>query len=385
MQRGIYTLLIFTLALSCSYCGGGAGSGGEKAGPAAMEHIAKSKQVRIALDAVNLPFEWGEGTGVQGFDVDIGNEICKDIGYDAKWVKIPFERLFEILKNGEAELVISAISITEARKKDFAFSEPYFDSSNTIAKRKDNEAIKDLASLSGKKVGVQSSTTGHKFAETQKTASNITIVKFATLDDALGGLNRGEVDAVIGDEPILTYSMYKSFGNLMTTGTRLTSEQYGVMLRKEETELLAKVNGTISRMKKSGDLEALRKKWFHNVMEETSAQREAIKKKEGLKELPKAVAFNFVRAPGSSFKMSRLDGFQIRLVGTNGTYPSSPIETDGPRGSCKIGKAVPPGQYQFSMPQFQLNTTLTIPKTDARSVTFDLTGIGGGGIQITMR
>ena len=385
MRRPLYTLLILTLALSGSYCSGGSGGGAEKAGPTAMAHIAKSKQVRIALDAVNLPFEWGEGTGVQGFDVDIGLEIGKDIGHDIKWVKMPFERLFEILKNGEAELVISAISITPERQKEFAFSEPYFDSSNTIAKRKTNEAIKDLASLSGKKVGVQSSTTGHKFTETQKTASNVTIVKYTTLDDALGGLNRGEVDAVIGDEPILTYSMYKSFPNLMTTGTRLTSEQYGVMLRKEEKELLEKVNNTISRLKKSGELEKLRQKWFQNVMEETSQAREALKKKEGLKELPKTVSFNFVRAPGSSFNMSRLDGFTIRLVGANGTYASSPILTDGPRGSCRIGKAVPPGQYQFSMPQFQLNTTLTIPKTDARSVTFDLTGIGGGGLSITMR
>ncbi len=149
--------------------------------------MAKNKMVRIATDAVNLPFEFGAGTGVQGFDVDIGTEIGKDLGYEVRWVKIPFERIFDILKNGEAELVLSAISITPERKKEFAFSEPYFDSGNTIARRLDKPEIKDLASLSGRKVGVQNLSTGSMFMETQKTAANVTIVKFQTLDDALGG------------------------------------------------------------------------------------------------------------------------------------------------------------------------------------------------------
>jgi len=342
--------------------------------------MKKNKMVRIATDAVNLPFEFGAGTGVQGFDVDVGTEIGKDLGFEVKWVKIPFERIFDILRNGEAELIISAISITPERKKEFAFSEPYFNSGNTIAKRRDKGDIRDLASLARKKVGVQSGTTGATFMETQKVATGITLTKYPTLDDALGALNRTEIDAVVGDEPILTYSIYKSFNNLVTLGTHLTEEQYGVVVRKSDVDLLASVNKTVERLKKSGEIEALRKKWFQNVIEDVGKQREQMQRDEALKDAPKDVVFNFIKT-GGSFNMDRLDGFQIVLAGAQ-SYQSTPILTSGNRGSCRLS-AVPPGEYRLSMSIFRLNTTVNVPKISARQITFDMSI--GAGITITQK
>jgi ABC-type amino acid transport substrate-binding protein len=365
LRTATYSLLIVSIALSLVGCGG---NGPEEHD--AMAAVEKNKFVRIATDAVNLPFEFGAGTGVQGLDVDIGNEIGKDLGYEVRWVKSSFDRLFEILKNGETELVLSAISITEDRKKELAFSEPYYDSGNTIAKRRDKPEIKDLAGLAGKKVGVQSGATGHKFMTSQTTASNVTIVPFKTLDDALGALNRTEVDAVVGDEPILTYSIYKSFSQLIPLlGTRLTEEQYAVVARKNDKELLAKVNATIARLKKSGELEALRQKWFQTVFEDTTADLKKMSDDEKMKEAPKDIQFNFVKT-GGAFRMDRLDGFQIVLAGTQ-SYQSSPIMTDGNRGSCRIS-SVPPGEYRLNMSIFKLNTTVKVPKSPARQITFDM-------------
>jgi ABC-type amino acid transport substrate-binding protein len=363
LRTAKYILLIAALGLGIIGCGGG------KEGPDAQASMKKNKMVRIATDAVNLPFEFGAGTGVQGFDVDIGTEIGKDLGYEVKWIKMPFERVFDILKNGEVELVISAISITPERKKEFAFSEPYFDSGNTIARRLDKTEIKDLASLAGKKVGVQSLTTGNKFMETQKTAANVTIMKFQTLDDALGALNRTEVDAVVGDEPILTYSIYKSFPNLVPTGAHLTQEQYGVVVRKAEKELLTKVNETITRLRKSGELDALRNKWFQNVMQEVQAQRDKLAQQEAMKDAPKDVTFNFIKT-GGSWNMERLDGYQVVLQGAQ-SFQSTPILTNGPRGSCKIS-GVGPGDYRLNISIFKLSTEVKIPRIAARAITFDV-------------
>jgi ABC-type amino acid transport substrate-binding protein len=343
--------------------------------------MKKYKAVRILTDAVNLPFEFGAGTGVQGFDVDIGNEIGKDLGYEVKWVKAPFERLFEILKNGEAELIISSISITPDRKKEFAMSESYFDSGNTIARRKDKTDIKDLASLSGKKVGVQSSTTGDKFMASQKSATGVNVVKFPTLDDALGALNRAEIEAVVGDEPILTYSIYKSFPYLMTIGIHLTDEKYAVVTRKNEKEIITKINETIERLKKSGEIEALKKKWFQNVMEEAIKDREGLQREQMLKEAPKDITFNFVKTSGN-FNMDRLDGFVLVLAGDKSSYQSTPILTNGNHGSCKLS-AVSPGEYRLSMAIFKLNTTVKIPKSPTRSIVFEMNI--GAGITITQK
>ncbi len=362
MRIAKYTLLIAGLVFGLLGCGG-------KEGPDAFKSMQKNKMVRIATDAVNMPFEWGADTGVQGFDVDIGNEIAKDLGYEVKWIKSPFDRLFEILKNGEVELVISAIPVSTDRKAEFVFSEPYFDSVLAIAKRKDKPEVKSLATLAGKKVGVQSGTAGEKFASSQKTAEGVSIVRFPTFDDALGALNRTELDAVIGDESILTYSIYKSFPNLTTIGVRLDEEKFAVVTRKAEKELIAKVNKTIERLKKSGEIDALKKKWFQNVMEEAQKQREDAAKEELLKESPKDVTFNFIKTSGN-FNMDRLDGYQVVLAGAQ-SYQSSPILTSGTRGSCKLS-AVPPGEYKLSMSIFKLNTTVKIPKSPARAITFEM-------------
>ena len=156
-----------------------------------MAAMKKTRQVRISTDAPRLPFEYGLDTGVQGFDIDIGDEIAKDLNIEARWIKISgYNHLFEVLKNGETEMVISTVTPNPDLEKDFAFSQPYFFSRDGIARRKDNPAIKDLSSLSGKAVGVGEGRPGDLFMATQQTATNVKIVKYHYLDEAPGALNQ---------------------------------------------------------------------------------------------------------------------------------------------------------------------------------------------------
>ena len=215
----------------------------------------------------------------------------------------------------------------------------------------------------------------------QKSAAGVTVVKFPTLDDALGALNRAEIEAVIGDEPILTYSIYKSFPYLMTIGIHLTEEKYAVVTRKTEKEIVAKVNETIERLKKSGEIAALKKKWFQNVMEEAEQNRKDAQREQLLKEAPKDITFNFVKTSGN-FNMDRLDGFVLVLAGDKSSYQSTPILTNGNHGSCKL-TAVPPGEYHLSMTIFRLNTTVKIPKSATKSIVFEMNI--GAGITITQK
>jgi arginine/lysine/histidine/glutamine transport system substrate-binding and permease protein len=372
-----YTLLILGISMACIACGG------KQEGPDASASMKKYKAVRIATDAVNIPFEFGSGTGVQGLDVDIGEAIGKELGYEVKWVKIPYERLLEILQNGEAELVISAVAVTPELQKDFAFSKSYFEDSNTIAHRRDRPEIKDLASLAGKKVGVQTARTGDKFMATQKVASNVSVVKFKTMDDALGALNRMEIDAVVGDDHIMTYSIWKSYSMLITTGSRLTSEKYAVVVRKGEKRLLATVNETLDKMKKEGALDALPKKWFQDVMEQSNAAIAKYNEDEILKATPKMVTCNILKTAGA-WNMSRLDGYTLVLVGSAGTFASEPILTEGMKGNCKFKTAIPPGEYKLNMTILKMTTVVNIPKVPKNALTLDM-NIGASGVTINSR
>ena len=107
MRSAKYLLLMIGVLLALAGCGEK-----KKEVKSAAESMEKNRVVRIVTDAVNAPFEYGSGTGVQGFDVDLGNEIAKDLGIEVKWFKVNgYERLFELLKNGEAEIMLSSIAV----------------------------------------------------------------------------------------------------------------------------------------------------------------------------------------------------------------------------------------------------------------------------------
>jgi ABC-type amino acid transport substrate-binding protein len=377
------SLLLASLALVFIQCGE------KKVTHDAMAAIAKNKMVRIATDPVNLPFEFGLGTDVQGFDVDLGAEIAKDIGQPVKWIKVSYDRIFEVLKEGGVEMVISTVAITDEIKKDLVFSEAYFDSSNTIARRRDNQAIKDLASLSGKPVGVQAGRTGDFFMATQKTATGTKLSKFKTLDDALGALNRGELDAVVGDKPIITYSIYKSYAtNLITTGVELLPIQYGVVLRQNDTVLLGKVNDTIARLKSAGALEGNRQKWLQDVMKITADERDALAKEELLKQAPKSITVNFVKEAGNTVvRLDRLEGFDAQLAGPGGSFKSTPIIVDEAlvRGSCKFATPIPAGEYTITLSRISLKAPLTVEKKAVTAMTLVVTFTSKNGMEMVWK
>ncbi|HYK87418.1 MAG TPA: hypothetical protein VE398_01515, partial [Acidobacteriota bacterium] len=118
-------------------------------------------------------------------------------------------------------------------------------------------------------------------------------------------------------------------------------------------------------------LDELRKKWFQNVMELVANQRKKNQQEEELKDAPKAVAFGIVKT-GGNFNLDRLDGFQLVLVGSGGTFQSTPILTDGNRGNCKFNNPIPPGKYSLNMSILKMTTEVTIPKIPARSITLDM-------------
>jgi ABC-type amino acid transport substrate-binding protein len=365
------SLLIAGLALMCASCGD------TKKVPDAYASMAKNKMVRIATNPFNVPFETAAGTGVEGYDIDLGEAIAKDLNYPSKWIQwAQFEKLFELLKNGEVEMIISSVATTDDRKKDFAFSDPYFDSSNTIARRRDNLAIKDLASLAGKKVGVMGYRTAEAFMEQQKTAANVTLTKFTTLDEALGALNRGELDAVVGDKPIMTFSIAKNYStNLITTDVELNHYQYAVVVRPEETKLLASINATIRRLKESDQLQVEYDKWFGSVLKEASQDIAKIEEQEKLKNSPKTLSVVLIKEAGNQVRLDRLDGFNATLKGANGTFTSTAINTNeaGDRGNCRFPGAIPPGEYVFSLTRIGVSQAITIEKKPVTALTVTLT------------
>ena len=254
-----------------------------------------AERLIILTDPVNAPFEYGDGTGVQGFEVDIGNEIAKNVGKQARWVKAPrpgypqnrlklvvdsllgqppadgslseYDLLFEMLKKGDADILISAIAVDRARSADIEFSKPYFATGDVIAHQRGRFDIRGLADLSGRKVGVAAGRPGDTFMSGQRTAHGVVLTRYATLDDAMGALNRKELDAVVGDAPLVIYGIVKSFHNTSALPLVINRYQYAAAVQKGKTNLLAKINATLDELRSSGALAKIDQKWIGSLRE----------------------------------------------------------------------------------------------------------------------
>lgn len=371
-KYSLLVLVVFAIALVANGCNSSSKT-------AAWKMIEKHKSVRIGTDPANIPFEYGSGTEVQGLEVEIGNEIVKDINQldmakeigplETMWVKYSgYNKVFDVLAAGEVEFIISTIAVDPNRTDKFAFSKPFYDSGDAIAYRMLDKPIENLESLSGKKVGVATGRPSDMFMAAQK---GVSLVKFENIDLALAALNRIELDAVVGDRPIMTYSTFESFQNVTIAPASFNNYKYAAVVRKDETELLDSINKTIDRMISSGQIEQLKQTWYQKKADEFEKNRGEWIKKEAQKKAPKPVSV-YIKKSQSNFKMDRLDGFQLVLQGPAGRFTSSHIETNGNSGSCSFGP-IPPGVYTLDMSKIlQTVARVEIQEKAVKSLTMSI-------------
>jgi polar amino acid transport system substrate-binding protein len=349
---------------------------GKKAVPSAEETMTKKKQVTIVTYAVNAPFEFGEGTGVQGYGAEIATQIAKELNFPINWAKTElrkgYSHSFDVVKEGGGEILISCAVVDPKKEAIFDFSKPYYETGDVIAYQRSEFGVKDLASLAGKKVGVAEGRPGDDFMATQKTAANVTIKKYPTMDDALGALNRTEVDAVVGDEMLINYSSVKSYPNTNVLPQLINKYAYVAAVRKGETELLKKINTVIDRMKNSGDLAKLETSLkFAEIKEQALNRKAGDEKNDQLIKSPKTISVTINKLSGS-WEMDRLDGFVFVLEGAAGRYQSTPILTEGNRGNCKFVTPVPPGDYRLNISILKLVANVPVPALPKTALSMEL-------------
>ncbi|MEB3314230.1 MAG: transporter substrate-binding domain-containing protein, partial [Cyanobacteriota bacterium] len=145
------------------------------------------------------PFVYFNSEGqLVGFDVELMQEIGRRLNLQVDFAYIPFDGLFATLEAETADAAINSITITAQRDEAVDFSRPYFKSGLAIAVRSDDSRINALQDLQGKKIAVKLGTTG---ADLAGQVPNTQLVTFDSAEKALLDLEKGNVDAVIKDEP----------------------------------------------------------------------------------------------------------------------------------------------------------------------------------------
>jgi polar amino acid transport system substrate-binding protein len=206
------------------------------------------------------PFEFEQDKKVIGFDVDLVDLVAKDLKVTQEVIDTPFDGIQSgaDLNSGKCDLAAAGMTITDTRKQNFDFSDPYFDATQALVAKK-GSGINDLDKLKGKKLAVQNGTTGQEYAT--KNAPGVSLVVFEDLGLLLNAVETGAADAGINDNGVL-YDWVKKKTDYEVSKEFATGEQYGMGVRKGNTELLKKINEQLAKAKSSGDYDKIYEKWF---------------------------------------------------------------------------------------------------------------------------
>jgi polar amino acid transport system substrate-binding protein len=258
-------LPVMALALTAAGCAqkidsGGTPQSGTNGAPSVQ--LIESGKVKVCTHLPYKPFQFSQGDKTIGFDVDLVDLIAKDLGVTQEIVDTPFEgsQSGEDLNTRKCDLVAAGMTITDVRKKNLDFSDPYFDATQVLLVKK-GSAVKTLADLKGKKIGVQQATTGEEYATKNKDANGYDTVQFEDLALELTAVKTGQVAAAINDNGVVLDFVKDNSDTEVTTEFQ-TGEQYGIGVRKGNTALLAKVNEVLAKAKSSGEYAKIYEKWF---------------------------------------------------------------------------------------------------------------------------
>jgi polar amino acid transport system substrate-binding protein len=222
---------------------------------------SERKTLRIGTDATYPPFETiNPETGKpDGFDIDLITAVCDMNGWQPQFVVTPFDGIIPGLRSKKYDVVISAMTITPERAAVVDFSEPYYLAGQTIAVPLDDSLIQTVADLVGKRVGVQLGTTGELMA---KRTDGLHVFSFDNIGAAFIDMANGNLDAVLNDFPT-SRAYIDKHGTAKTVGRILSTEYYGIAVRKNDLQLLDDINRALTELKAGERYHQLHLKWFN--------------------------------------------------------------------------------------------------------------------------
>jgi ABC-type amino acid transport substrate-binding protein len=236
---------------------------------ATWTRIVNEGVFRIGVDPSFPPFESDDGKGnLSGLDIALASAMARDWSsaimtntIRVEYVYTGFDGLYDALKAGQFDAILSALPYNPQKTEDVYFSHSYFDGGPLIVVRAEDAKTKSWYDLAGKRVGVELGSSGDAFARKWQRRLKYDLREFNTPVDALNALRGGALDAVFTDA--ITFDDFaKTDAGLRTVGDPLSNELYVLAVRKDTPTLLGQINAVIDAMKHDGRMEQLQKEWF---------------------------------------------------------------------------------------------------------------------------
>jgi ABC-type amino acid transport substrate-binding protein len=255
MKKLMLGLCMFFLVMIMTACGTNkvASSGGPT-----LSAIKSKGEIQIAMEGAYPPYNYiNKSNELEGFDVDIAEEIAKRLGVKPVLLPIPWDSMIPALTGKKFDIIVSDMAITDERKKKVDFSEPYFTTGNQLFLPLDS-SIKDPADIKGKKIGVTISTTAADMVT--ELGADVKLYKndFLAFEDMING----RLDGISTDQGVGAQIILERNYKVQAVGDLLNIEKAGIAIRKEDSELREELNNIIAEMQADGTFETISKKWF---------------------------------------------------------------------------------------------------------------------------
>lgn len=211
------------------------------------------KTVRLGTEGAYPPYNFINDAGeVDGFERDVGDELCKRAELTCEWVTNDWDSIIPNLVSGNYDVIIAGMSITAERDEVIDFTQNYTlpDPSAYLA----SSADVDLKSAV---IAAQSNTIQAAFIA----SSGATLVEFATPEETIAAVRDGEADAVLADKAYLTPIAAEDDALMLLEQEELIGGGTGLGVRESDGELKAKLDAAIQSMKDDGSLNKLIEKW----------------------------------------------------------------------------------------------------------------------------
>jgi polar amino acid transport system substrate-binding protein len=212
------------------------------------------------------PFESVENGDEVGFDVDLAEEIASRLGLTVEWVRADFDTIFTAVASDQFDMVAAASTITDEREEVVDFSDPYYNSRQSLvvntAETPDITSQADLGE--GDIVGVQKGTTGQGYAKDNLVPQGVELKTFQAAPDIYRDLEAGNITAAVNDEPSAAESI-KDLPDLELVEAIDTDERYGFAFSPNNPELREAANGALAEIIADGTYATIFETYFPGV------------------------------------------------------------------------------------------------------------------------
>jgi glutamate transport system substrate-binding protein len=242
--------LAIALPFAATACGGGGGD-------------ENSIVIGTKFDQPGLGQKDPDGK-MSGFDVDVATYVAKELGYtpeQIEWKESPSGQRETLIQNDQVKFIAATYSITDARKEKVTFAGPYLVTGQSLLVKADNTDIVGADSLQNNKrlCSVSGSTPAQRIKDKYP---GVQLQQYDTYSACVEALKNGAIDAVTTDEVILAGYAAQTPGAFKIVGKPFSEENYGIGLKKDDTEMCTKITDALKKMESDGAWKAA---WDKNL------------------------------------------------------------------------------------------------------------------------